>query len=137
MPKLNSSFPSLRKHRASGQAVVTIAGKDYYLGPHGSKTAQRAYDAKIAEWLASGRSSWFGIAQAELTIAQVLNSYRTCPVFRSRADAELTKAIYRRVPVLVREAQGGQPEVNSWGIKFKTMFHMSSDSHHFDHRWAT
>lgn len=76
MPKLNSSFPSLRKHRASGQAVVTIAGKDYYLGPHGSKTAQRAYDAKIAEWLASGRSSSFGIAAAELTIAELLNSYR-------------------------------------------------------------
>src|SRR6185295_1501088 len=25
---------------------------------------------------------------------------RTCPVFRSKRDAELTKAIYRRVPVL-------------------------------------
>ena len=35
---------------------------------------------------------------------------RTCPIFRSGRDAELTKAIYRRVPVLVREAQDGQPE---------------------------
>ena len=25
----------------------------------------------------------------------------TCPVFRTRRDAELTKAIYRRVPVLI------------------------------------
>ncbi|MBF0309981.1 MAG: N-6 DNA methylase [Magnetococcales bacterium] len=29
---------------------------------------------------------------------------RTCPVFRSKMDAELTKKIYRNVPVLIREA---------------------------------
>lgn len=56
---------------------------------------------------------------------------RTCPIFRTRADAELTKAIYRRVPVFVREARGGQPEVNPWGIKLATMFNMSTDSHLF------
>jgi hypothetical protein len=56
---------------------------------------------------------------------------RTCPIFRSSADAELTKAIYRRVPVLIREARDGQPDENPWGIKFSTMFHMSNDSHLF------
>jgi hypothetical protein len=56
---------------------------------------------------------------------------RTCPIFRSRRDAELTKAIYRRVPVLIREARNGQLEENPWGIKFSTMFHMSNDSHLF------
>lgn len=56
---------------------------------------------------------------------------RTCPIFRSRRDAELTKAIYRRAPVLIREADGDRPEENPWGIKFSTMFHMSNDSHLF------
>ena len=56
---------------------------------------------------------------------------RTCPIFRSRRDAELTKAIYRRVPVLIREAQGDRPEENPWGIKFNRMFDMSNDSHLF------
>ncbi len=51
---------------------------------------------------------------------------RTCPVFRSQADAELTKKIYRRVPVLIDEAKGDAG--NPWGIKFNTMFHMSNDS---------
>ena len=80
---------------------------------------------------------------------------RTCPVFRSQMDAELTKKIYGRVPVLIDEAMGEQG--NPWGIKFMTMFHMSNDSHlffnepaadrlplyeaklihHYDHRWAT
>ena len=56
---------------------------------------------------------------------------RTCPTFRSRRDAELAKAIYRRVPVLVRRTHDGQPEENPWGIRFSTMFHMSNDSHLF------
>jgi hypothetical protein len=53
---------------------------------------------------------------------------RTCPIFRSRRDAELTKSIYRRVPVLLKE---GPLEENPWGVKFSTMFHMSGDSHLF------
>ena len=52
---------------------------------------------------------------------------RTSPVFRSRRDAELTKAIYRRVPVLVNEVTGENP----WGVRFLMMFHMSNDSHLF------
>lgn len=56
---------------------------------------------------------------------------RTCPIFRSKRDAELTRAIYRRVPVLIREARGKVPEENPWGIQFKTMFHMSNDSRLF------
>lgn len=55
----------------------------------------------------------------------------TCPIFQSRYDAELTKKIYQRVPVLIREARDGQPEQNPWGIRFMAMFHMSNDSHLF------
>ncbi|MDR0610807.1 MAG: N-6 DNA methylase, partial [Planctomycetaceae bacterium] len=56
---------------------------------------------------------------------------RTCPIFRSVKDAELTKAIYRRVPVLIKEARDEQKEVNPWGITFSRMFDMSNDSHLF------
>ncbi len=52
----------------------------------------------------------------------------TCPVFRSKHDAELTKKIYRRVPVLIHKAQNGKPEENPWGISFLRMFDMSNDS---------
>jgi hypothetical protein len=54
---------------------------------------------------------------------------RTCPVFRSSADAELTKRIYGRVPVLIDEARGAAG--NPWGISFTAMLHMSNDSHLF------
>lgn len=52
----------------------------------------------------------------------------TCPVFRSRKDAELTRKIYRRAPVLMRDADDSQPGSNPWQIKFQAMFHMSNDS---------
>ena len=55
----------------------------------------------------------------------------TCPVFRSRRDAEITLDIYRRVPVLVKE---GDPEGNPWGVSFMRMFEMSHDSHLFHTR---
>jgi hypothetical protein len=53
----------------------------------------------------------------------------TCPIFRSRRDAEITKAIYRRVPVLVDRTrkEGGNP----WGIKFVRMFDQTNDAELF------
>ena len=54
-----------------------------------------------------------------------------CPIFRTRADAELTKAIYRRVPVAWREANETRTEVNPWKLSFRTLFHMANDSHYF------
>src|SRR6476646_3290606 len=54
-------LPSLRRHRPTSQAVVTLSGKDHYLGiwPANRKSPppaiQLAYKRLIAEWLASNR----------------------------------------------------------------------------------
>lgn len=77
----------------------------------------------------------------------------TCPIFRSRRDAELVKTLYLTSPVLIRDdVEGGNP----WKIELRRMLHMSDDSgsfrlepalglvpvyeakliHQFDHRWA-
>jgi hypothetical protein len=61
-------------------------------------------------------------------IALINPNTRTCPIFRSKRDAEITKAIYRKVPVLIKE---GPPEENPWKIRFQRMFDMSTDSHLF------
>ncbi|MHB8290192.1 MAG: Eco57I restriction-modification methylase domain-containing protein [Acidimicrobiales bacterium] len=58
-------------------------------------------------------------------IALLNPNTRTCPVFRTRRDAEITLDIYRRVPVLIRE---DDPEGNPWGVRLTTMFHMTNDS---------
>lgn len=47
MPKLNIQLPKYRKHRASGQAEVNLSGKDFYLGPYGTKASRLAYDRLI------------------------------------------------------------------------------------------
>jgi hypothetical protein len=77
----------------------------------------------------------------------------TTPLFRTSIDAELTKQIYRSVPILIQVEQS----VNLWNVSFSTMFHMSNDSNlffseevpnsvrlyearmiwHFDHRWTS
>jgi hypothetical protein len=55
---------------------------------------------------------------------------RTCPLFSTRRDAEVTKRIYNRIPVLIdwnREGQTGNP----WGLDFTTMFHQTNDAELF------
>jgi hypothetical protein len=65
-------------------------------------------------------------------IALINPNTRTCPIFRSRRDAELTKSVYRRIQVLVREARDGRAEENQWNVRFKQgLFNMSSDSEIF------
>jgi integrase len=54
MPRAKS-IPAYRLHKPSGWAVVTINGRDLYLGAHGSAESRNAYDRAIAEWLAAGR----------------------------------------------------------------------------------
>ena len=60
-------------------------------------------------------------------ILRINPNTKTAPVFRSNADAELTKKIYARVPVLIDEAKG--KEGNPWAIEFRQgLFNMTSDS---------
>jgi N-6 DNA Methylase len=65
-------------------------------------------------------------------IANINPNTKTAPVFRTRADAELTAKLYGRAPVLIQERpqeEGG--DINPWGITFQTMFHMSNDAGFF------
>ncbi|MFH1371039.1 MAG: DNA methyltransferase [Planctomycetota bacterium] len=54
---------------------------------------------------------------------------RTCPMFRFKRDANLTKYVYKRVPVLINKnrKEGGNP----WGIDYLRMFDQSSDAELF------
>jgi hypothetical protein len=49
MPRLIRSNPTYRKHKASGQAVVTLDGRDTYLGPQGTGASQPDYDRFVGE----------------------------------------------------------------------------------------
>jgi hypothetical protein len=62
-------------------------------------------------------------------IALLSPNTRTCPIFRTRWDAELTKKVYRNVPVLVDQSKSdGDP----WSFDYMTkMFDMADSSARF------
>jgi hypothetical protein len=56
----------------------------------------------------------------------------TLPLFRGRADRDLTQKMYNAAPVLIRERDEDlNDEVNLWNVTFQSIFHMSNDSGHF------
>ena len=65
-------IPKYRKHKASGQAIMTLHGRDHYLGPYGSVASRAEYDRIVGEWLARGRTpaareQEYGLTVVELT----------------------------------------------------------------------
>jgi hypothetical protein len=49
------------------------------------------------------------------------------PAFRWAKDAEVTAAIHKSAPVLIRRHPDGRIE-NPWAVSFRTLFHMANDS---------
>jgi len=134
-------FPGV--HRSYKFCLLTLSGAPV-------DQAQFVFFATRVEHLRDERRR-FSLAPEEIALFNP--NTRTMPVFRTRVDVELTRKIYRRVPVLVNERTGDNP----WGVSFLGMFHMSNDSAlfitapregyvrlyeakmfwHFDHRWGT
>jgi len=67
-------LPKYRKHRASGQAIVTLCGVDHYLGPYGTKVSMLEYDRLIGEWLANGRNSLLN-SRHEISVVELSARY--------------------------------------------------------------
>src|SRR5215510_8536201 len=56
MPRTSPDFvPTYRKHKSTGQAVVTLDGKDRYLGRYGTAASKAEYRRLVAEWMAGGQ----------------------------------------------------------------------------------
>lgn len=77
MPGRPRRVPQYCRHKASGQAVVRIAGRDRYLGAYGSPESHERYQRLLAEHIRT--STVFGVAPSyaagELTIAELLAQY--------------------------------------------------------------
>ncbi len=66
--------PRYRPH-SSGQARVTLAGKDHLLGPYGSPESHEAYQRVIAEWLQTRGQRPAGPSPAPLTVGELILAY--------------------------------------------------------------
>ena len=53
MPRTN--IPSYRLHKPSGQAIVSLRGKMFFLGKYKTKESHAKYEELIAEYLANGK----------------------------------------------------------------------------------
>ena len=73
------------------------------------------------------RQRSFPLTQDDFT--RVNPNTGTAPVFRTRRDADITRAIYQRHPVLVDRSDG--QERKTWPVRYRTIFHMTNDSHLF------
>ncbi len=104
-------------HRSFKFCLLTLSGR---AAP--ADAARFAFFAHHPRDLARDGAT-FTLTPEEITLLNPNTG--TCPIFRSRRDAEITLAIYRRHPVLIRH---GDPDGNPWGVSFMTMFHMSNDS---------
>ena len=69
----------------------------------------------------------FPLAPADF--ARVNPNTGTAPVFRTRRDADITRGIYERHPVLVDRSP--REEKRAWPVRYVTMFHMTNDSRLF------
>jgi hypothetical protein len=112
MPKLTTSTPRYRKHRASGQAVCTIGGKDFYLGPHGTKASRLEYDRLITKWLAAGRPAQHpsAVEPNRFTVKELIYEYLKFARRYYRRDGKSTGTTERLKPVrIVKQLYGDKP----------------------------
>lgn len=120
-------FPAV--HHAMKFCLVITGGRD-----SGLESAEFVHFARQTTYL-QDKARRFTLTPDEFRL--INPNTRTCPVFRSQRDAELTKKLYRAAPVLVREAEWEgegkdariiSPEVNAWGIQIKQgFFHLTND----------
>ena len=137
-------FPAV--HHAFKFCALTIAGKDVKT----SRADLVFWCRRFSDVLDQHRH--FKLSAAELRT--ISPNTQTCPTFRTAADATLSLKLYRKWPVLWKEADENG---SSWRLQFLRMIDMANDSgifvdsarkdylplyeakmmHQFDHRWAT
>ena len=88
--------PKYRLHRPSGLAVVSIGGRDIYLGDHGTPKSRAEYDRLIAEWLQAGRPTTHAPRDNpdDLTVAELCDRYLEWAEGYYRKGGEPTSEIH-------------------------------------------
>ena len=110
MPRLSNSLPKYRKHKATGRAVVTLDGREFYLGAHGTKASKVEYDRLVSEWLANDRTL-ASVESHDFTVAELLLRYWNFAKNYYRKDGKPTQEISALKTALrpLRELYGKQP----------------------------
>lgn len=105
MPKLKKRrVPAYRLHNPTGQAVVTLNGRDVYLGKHNTPASLIEYDRVIQEWLSCGRR--LPDERSTVVVAELLAAYlRHCKTYYRNPDGSESREIDRvklAIPMLAK-----------------------------------
>ncbi len=101
--------PNYRKHKASGQARVTLSGKDFYLGKFRSPESLIEYNRLISEWTAAG-CRVVSSPGSSLTVVELLDQYVSDLATKHPSKSQLEKA--KQACRLLRDQCGAQPVSN-------------------------
>lgn len=111
-------LPGYRNHKASGQAVTTICGRDVYLGPFDSPASHVAYRQAIGEWLRACDSQVVAVPEVpespvpnEITVVEVIARYLRFAKCYYRKNGEPTNEVRMIKSALdvVRQSHGRTP----------------------------
>jgi len=111
-------FPGI--HHATKFCLLTISG---YARPQ--VASDFVFFARQTSYLAE-QERHFSLSREDVALFNP--NTRTCPIFRFKRDMGLTRAIYKSIPILIKDAP---VESNNWNITFTRMFDMANDSHLF------
>jgi len=95
----NRRVPSLRHHKASGQAYAVLNGKAVYFGRSDDPQAEQKYHQAIAEWLAAGKQ--LPSDPNVITVKEVLSRFWThaCDYYRTETDGRVKELEQFRLAV--------------------------------------
>ncbi|MGE3107316.1 MAG: tyrosine-type recombinase/integrase [Phycisphaerales bacterium] len=116
-----NGIPSYRLHKSSRRALVSIDGRDHYLGVHGTPESREKYDRLINLWLVNGRrlpDSGVGVGtddRADVTVVEVVARYWEFAEKRY-AGQRATLLNIRRALSILRQLFGPTP-VSQFGPK--------------------
>ena len=112
-------IPSYRRHRASGQAVVTLNGVDHYLGKWNSPESKAEYDRLTSEWLVRRRRfTEPGAGPAEILVKELILGY-WAHVSATLPDVEAEKVKLALKPA--RQMYGDIPAAKFGPVAFKAV----------------
>ena len=121
-PSRVPKVPSYRLHKPSGQAVVTIRGRDIYLGKHDTPASRSRYDQHIGEWLAAGRTS-APDPETPLSVAELVLQYLNFAKSYYQKNGKPTGAMpgIRVALRILRQTYGHTPAIEFGPLKLKAL----------------
>jgi integrase len=109
MPKLSANVPRYAHHKATGQAVVRLQGRDIYLGKFRSSASREAYKRFVAEWSQNGGK--LPAPKHTATVTEVIVAYLefaktyylkddkpTDEVRMLKTSLKIARGLYGRIP---------------------------------------